>query len=260
MSRNFELLHQSARLQEMLETPAHSAELPQTMPAAAADAVADNVPCTPALDVGGPVREELAKLVVNLFMVPGAKGPRQVVFAGTESGVGCSWMCAHAGEVLASQTNKSVCVVDCNLRTPGLHQQFAIDNHFGLADALLQSNPAYHYVRQLSRKNLWLLSCGSTTENWSDKVASEGLRLRLEELRAQFDYVLMDVASINTCSDGLILGGLSDGVVLILKANSTRRETAQKALQQLKAANIPVLGAVLNQRTFPIPDRIYDWL
>jgi Mrp family chromosome partitioning ATPase len=162
--------------------------------------------------------------------------------------------------VLASQVRGSVCIVDCNLRAPGLHQQFAMDNHFGLSDALLRSDPLHQYVRQLSRKNLWLLSCGSTIENWEEKVASGSLRQRLTELRAQFDYVLMDVASTNTCNDGIVLGSSSDGIVLVLKANSTRRDIARKALQELKAANIPVLGAVLNQRTFPIPDNIYNRL
>jgi len=212
------------------------------------------------LDVDGPVREEIAKLVLNLFLLPGTQGPRQVVFTGMEAGTGCSWMCARVGEVLASQISGSVCVVDCNLRSPGLHQQFAINNHFGLSDALVQSNPVHQYARQLSRKNLWLLSCGSSIENWQEQVASENLRLRLAELRTQFDYVLMDVAPLNTCNDCIVLGNLSDGVVLVLKANSTRREAAQTALKDLKAANIPILGAVLNQRTFPIPDRIYNWL
>lgn len=238
----------------MLESPAFVPEPePQRIPEP------DHGPSTPALGVAGPVREEIAKLVLNLFLLPGAQNPRHVVFAGVESGAGCSWMCARVGEILASQIKGSVCVVDCNLRSPGLHEQFAVNNHFGLSDSLLQSNPVRQYVQQLSRKNLWLLSCGSAIENWQEKVASDRLEFRLEELRAAFDYVLMDVAPMNACNDGIVLGGPADGIVLVLKANSTRRETTQKALQELKAANIRTLGAVLNQRTFPIPATIYNW-
>ena len=253
MSRNFELLDQAGRLQEVLEPPVN-AQAPRSAPAA------DKGLSTPALDVAGAVREEIAKLVLNLFLLPGTRAPRQVVFTGMEAGTGCSWVCARVGEVLASQTNGSVCVVDCNLRSPSLHQHFAINNHFGLSDALLQSNPVHQYTRQLSRRNLWFLSCGSTIDNWQQQVASESLKDRLTELRAQFDYVLMDVAPMNTCNDCMLLGNSSDGVVLVLKANSTRREAAQKALKEIKAAKIQILGAVLNQRTFPIPSRIYNWL
>ena len=91
-------------------------------------------------------------------------------------------------------------------------------------------------------------------------MASGGLRQRLTELRSQFDYVLIDVAPTNTCNDGIVLGSSSDGIVLVLKANSTRRDIARKALQELRAANLPILGAILNQRTFPIPDNIYNRL
>jgi protein-tyrosine kinase len=238
----------------MLESPALAPEPePQRMPEP------DLGPSTPALGVAGPVREEIAKLALNLFLLPGAQNPRHVVFAGIESGAGCSWMCARVGEVLASQISGSVCVVDCNLRSPGLHKQFGVDNHFGLSDSLLQLNPVHQYVQQLSRKNLWLLSCGAATEDWHEKVASDRLEFRLKELRAAFDYVLMDVAPMNVCNDGVVLGSAADGIVLILKANSTRREATQKALQELKTANIRTLGAVLNQRTFPIPERIYHW-
>jgi Mrp family chromosome partitioning ATPase len=88
-------------------------------------------------------------------------------------------------------------------------------------------------------------------------VTSENLKRRLTELRCQFDYVLIDAAPMNTCKDCIVLGKSSDGVVLVLKANSSNRKAARKALQELQAARTTVLGAVLNQRTFPIPDSIY---
>jgi Mrp family chromosome partitioning ATPase len=84
--------------------------------------------------------------------------------------------------------------------------------------------------------------------------------VRISELRSEFDYVLMDVAPLNSCNHSMFLGGLSDGVVLVLKANSSRRDSTREAIQQFQDANVRVLGAVLNQRTFPIPERIYKRL
>ena len=248
LSRNFELLNQ---LNRMPEVPCSHVEEPETAPPT------DPAASAPSLEMDGRVRNEIGKIVQNLFRSPNLKGPRQIVFTGTESGNGCSWMCARIAEILASQVRESVCVVDCNLRSPSLHQQFAIENHYGLSNALLRSDPIRQYVHRLSRANLWILSCGSAAENWQAQLASEPIRLRLVELRAQFDYIFLDVAPLNIYNDGIVLGSLSDGVVLVLKANSSRRETARKALQELQAANIPIFGAVLNQRTFPIPDRIY---
>ena len=257
MSRNFELLTQLGRMQEVLES---QVEQPLTEPAsveAVAPPVEDDFPCTYSLEMDGAVRDEISKLVQNLFLSP--EGPRRVVFSGTESGCGCSWMCAHAAELLTSQVRGSVCVVDCNLRAPGLHQQFGVENQPGLSDALLGSGSVREYTQRLSR-NLWLMSSGAQTRNAQDMLGSERMRVRLSELRAAFDYVLIDAAPLNSYNDAIVLGGLSDGVLLVLKAHSSRRETAQKALQELHTSNVRALGAVLNQRTFPIPDSLYKRL
>jgi Mrp family chromosome partitioning ATPase len=58
----------------------------------------------------------------------------------------------------------------------------------------------------------------------------------------------------------VVLGHLVDGVALVLKANSSRRDSARDIIQLLQSSNVRVLGAVLNQRTFPIPERIYNRL
>jgi Mrp family chromosome partitioning ATPase len=219
--------------------------------------VEDNFSSTATLETTGPIRDEIAKLVQKLFLPP--QGPRRVIFAGTEPGCGCSWMSARIAEALASQGRGSVCLVDCNLRSPGLHEQFGAENHHGLSDALLQGGPIREFAHRWSR-NLWFVSCGASAETGLTMLGSERMRSRLAELRTAFDYVLIDAAPLNGCNDAIMLGGLSDGVVLILKANSSRRETARKAVQELQSANVRVLGAVLNQRTFPIPEALYKRL
>jgi len=65
---------------------------------------------------------------------------------------------------------------------------------------------------------------------------------------------------MNVCNHAMMFGGLLDGVVLVIKANSSRRDSARDAVQELRSANVRVLGAVLNKRTFPIPERIYKRL
>ena len=78
-----------------------------------------------------------------------------------------------------------------------------------------------------------------------------------DDLVREFDYLLIDSPALSVCNDAVVLGGASDGVVMGLKANSSRRESAKRALDELQAAKVRVLGAVLNQRTFPIPESIY---
>ena len=83
------------------------------------------------------------------------------------------------------------------------------------------------------------------------------LRTRLNELRNEFDFVLIDIPGILTYGDATLLAHLSDGAVLVVGSNMTRRESARMAKESLEAASVPILGAVLNKRLFPIPEAIY---
>ena len=251
MSKNFELLSQIGRT-EVLHSPDEPRVFLDEPP------VGPSAPSAPInFTVHGAVRDEVVKLVRNLFFVPGENAPRHVIFTGTESGTGCSWICAHAAEFLASQVHGLVCVVDCNLHAPCLQERFQTPDQYGLTDALMGSGSIRQYLQRVSGSNLWLLSAGSVQANQQTLLASDTMRSRLAELYGQFDYVLLDVASLNNSNDAIALGNNADGVVLVLRENSSRRETARKALQDLRDAKVQPLGVVLNQRTFPIPKAIY---
>jgi Mrp family chromosome partitioning ATPase len=256
MSRNFELL-QTLGKEGMLLDAAAAALIDQKTHIPASEPV---VAKEPQLKLEPKEREELTKLAQRIFLHPGTEAPRVVVFAATEPGNGCSSICACAAELLAAQVSGSVCLVDANLRNPGLHRQFAVENLYGLADALRGSEPLLKFARAMSRSNLWLVSCGSSAEAALPLLSSGGMRRRIAELRAAVDYVLIDASAMNVSNDATALAASADGLVMVLKANSSRRETVRKTVHDLQAAQVRVLGAVLNQRTFPIPESIYNRL
>ena len=204
-------------------------------------------------------REESLKLVQRLFLGQDAKRPRAVVFAGIDPGNGCTRLCGDTARVLAENVPGSVCIVEANLRAPLLAQFFGVTNHWGLTDALLKEGPIRSFAKQVYRDNLWLLSCGSPTPTaqFPNLLSSEQLKMRFAELRKEFDYILVDVPPLNQYADATALGQITDGVVLVVEANSTRKESALKALETLRGAQIEILGAVLNKRTFPIPESLY---
>jgi Mrp family chromosome partitioning ATPase len=248
MSKNFELLQQVDKLFGVAEA------VPAAPPVVAVEAPPAS---TPALHVGGTARDEITKLVQRLFLAPATEAPRTVLLSATERGNGSSWLCARIGELLASQVNKTVCLVDCNFRNPSLHKEFGLENHYGLTEALMQNEGIRQYLQPLARPNLCLLTNGSPAEDGLALLGSDRMRSRLQELRNEFDYVIMDAAALDAGNDGIVLGGLSDGTVLVLRANISRRDSARKALHELQAAGVVVRGVVLNRRMFPIPESIY---
>lgn len=198
------------------------------------------------------------KLVQAVFLPPRNESRRVVVFAGAASGTGCSSICTGAAEALAAQVDQPVCIVDSNLRFPSLHLCLGVDNARGMSEALSENGPIRGYVQKLPAHNLWFLSSGLKTSPTIGALNSARLNARISELRREFRYVLMDSPPVNVYSDAIPLGQSADGVVLVVSANSTRREAARKAKECFRTAGANLLGVVLNNRTYPIPQGIYD--
>jgi Mrp family chromosome partitioning ATPase len=206
-------------------------------------------------DGKGLLREAVA-LVQRLFLVPRGNAPHVVVFCGADREDHSSEVCASAGVVLAAQGIGTVCLADANPYAASLGGRFDANGEAGFVDAVLSEKTACGLVREIGG-NLWLLGSGSRDLRTQLILTSDRLRDCLSDLRAEFDYVLIDAPPANTYADVLSIGQLADGLILVLKSNSTRREAALRAKANLVAANIRLLGAVLTDRTFPIPDSIY---
>ena len=212
------------------------------------------------LDLEEMTRQEEIKLVQRVFLLPSSGARRAVLFSGVEQGDGCGRVCARTGETLAAQLKASVCVVDANLHSPSLHKYFGVDNLRGLSEAVLQSGSIRDFAQKLTGSNLWLIPCGSVTSDPHPLLTSDRLRSRIAELRADFDHVLINVAPVNLYADSIPLAQWADGVVLVVEANYSKRETARRTKESLEAANVRLLGAVLDNRTFPIPEALYGKL
>ncbi len=243
MSMNFELLERASRDMDSFNL--------RTEPLPRAERV------SPPPDARTLSREELIKLVQRIFLLD-HNGRRVVVFTAVEKSTGCTSICAGAAEALAAQVESRVCVVDANLRRPALHLCFDAENLLGLTDAVFKTGPISQFVQKLPGRNLWLLPCGSMTEQLTAVMKPEHLQARINELRKEFAYVLIDSPPVSEHTDAILLGRLTDGAVLVLESNTTRREVARIAKDDLEAAQVRVLGAVLNKRTFPIPQFLYD--
>jgi Mrp family chromosome partitioning ATPase len=86
------------------------------------------------------------------------------------------------------------------------------------------------------------------------------MRDRIAELRSSFEFVLIDAPAVGLCNDALALGQSSDGMVLILRAGSTRRDAARRLTTELCVSGVKLIGAILNDYTSPIPEAVEKWL
>lgn len=204
--------------------------------------------------------EEALRLVQQIFHLQAKEPPRVVVFAGIDHGNGCSRICAAVAETLAQHDRGRVCLVEANFRSPALPEMFGVANHFGLTEALMREGSVDKFAKPMGNANLWLLSSGTLAADSPSLLNSHLLRGRIDELRKQFDFVIVDAPPLSRYSDGVVLGQHADGLVLVIGADTTKRESATAVAESLRSANIAILAAVLNKRTFPIPEKIYSLL
>jgi Mrp family chromosome partitioning ATPase len=208
-------------------------------------------------DLEAITREEEIKLVQRVFPGTAADSPRVALFAGLENEVGCAPTCARVAELLAARAEGPVCIVDANFPRPSLHEYFGVDNLKGLAEATVESGPIQNFVQQIPAPDLWLIPSGKAASQLRFPAMADGLRVRIEELRDAFKYVVIHSGPLRMETSAMLLSRWTDGVVLVLEANATRKVVARRAKEILDAAGVSVLGVVLNNRTFPIPEAIY---
>jgi protein-tyrosine kinase len=247
VSRNFDIMHrETVRAAEFRPTAVPRPQVNATAAACGQYAGVDS---------------EILKLVRRVFVLPGAaQAPEVVAFCGIENGAGCSWVCARASEVLADQIPGRVCVIDANLRSPSLHEHFRMEKGAGFVDAMKESGPISEFARPTWISKLWLMTSGAAGIGPNCALSPARLRSRFAQLRSEFDYLLIDAPPMSFPADAALVGQLTDGVVLVVGSSSTRREPARIGKESLEAAGVPVLGAVLNRRTYPIPEALYQRL
>jgi Mrp family chromosome partitioning ATPase len=90
-----------------------------------------------------------------------------------------------------------------------------------------------------------------------EKDKSAALHSFFSEIRREFEYSIVQGQPAGESSMTTEIGQVADGVVLVISAQRTRRASARKIKEMLEAAQVRLLGTVLSDREFPIPEGIY---
>lgn len=203
-------------------------------------------------------REQIRGLVRQVFFSNASHPVRQVVFSGADSGTDIGSICRQVGEALASETQAGIAVVGSGAERIELPET---EQTYGSRRA---ADEPPHRPQAATKSNLWFVSNSGTANarrsSFRSAPESHVAYARLAELRREFEYSIVASPPAGEASDAAAMGQLADGVVLVLAANRTRRATARKIMETLRLARVPLLGLVLSNRTFPVPEAIYRHL
>lgn len=196
---------------------------------------------------GRAVKEALQTLRTSVLF--SSKGRTQRVLLTTSAGPreGKSSTIADLATTLAA-TGESVVLIDCDLRRPTIHTHFDLVRDHGLSNYLVarEGTDWREFVNSTATPGLSVVTCGPIPPNPPDLFNSKRFRDLLGELKASYDWVLVDSPPVLSLADTVILASLVDMVALVVKHNENDKDMIRRCLKQIRDVNPNVIGAVLN--------------
>ncbi|HDR4684015.1 CpsD/CapB family tyrosine-protein kinase [Bacillus cereus group sp. MYBK15-3] len=150
--------------------------------------------------------------------------------------------------VVFAQQGKKVLLIDADMRKPAMHQMFQVDNIFGLTNVLTHSERLEKCVQATAVENLSFLACGPIPPNPAELLGSKSMQELLAQAYSIYDLVIFDLPPILAVTDAQIMANQCDASILVVRSESTEKESAVKAKGLLESAKGKLLGVVLNDR------------
>lgn len=198
----------------------------------------------PHTDARSPISEAYRALRTSLLLAS-ASSPKVIVITSSFAREGKTTTSVNLATVLA-QMGKPVLLLDADLRRPRLQKVFHGKMNLGLVNYLAANIPLEDIIQPTEVPNLSVVLSGPIPPNPSELLASDRMKHLIEEMRSKFAYVIFDSPPVLAVTDAIVLAAGADGVVLCVHGGKTPREHVQRSAERLRQANIPVLGAILN--------------
>ena len=161
--------------------------------------------------------------------------------------------------VTMAEAGGRVLIIDTDMRRPRLHRSFGVPNQTGISTVIVGKATLGEAVKRTDVPNLDVLTCGPVPPNPSELLHTDRFGVVLAECAKLYDRVILDSPPTSAVTDPAVLGNLADGVVLVVKAGETTRESAMHARRQLVGAKARLFGVVVNAIDFSNPAYGYDY-
>lgn len=192
-----------------------------------------------------PISEAYRSLRTNIQFSDIDNPKRVILMTSAATKEGKSTTCVNLAITFA-QTGSRVLLVDSDLRRPTLHSFFNVDKMYGLSNVLIGSLSFNDVIKRTEVENLDLITAGDIPPNPAEMVASERMRMFLEEARNRYDVVLLDSPPVVAVTDAAILTTRADATILVVSSGMTGRSELKRAIGLIRSVGSNVLGIILN--------------
>lgn len=150
--------------------------------------------------------------------------------------------------VSVAESGKKVLFIDADLRKSVIVGRYKPDQAVtGLSHYLSGMSSIKDILCETNIPNLDMIFTGPIPPNPAELLGGRDFGKMLEMLREEYDYIIIDTPPLGSVIDSAIVARLSDGVVLVIEANTVSYKLVQKVKKQLEQGNCRILGAILNK-------------
>tara|TARA_Y100001935_G_scaffold245469_1_gene239109 strand:+ start:1730 stop:4069 length:2340 start_codon:yes stop_codon:yes gene_type:complete len=197
------------------------------------------------LDHISPMSEAYRRLRINVVYANPDKDYKVIMVTSATKGEGKSTVAANLA-VTFSEAERSVLIIDLDLRRPTQHKVFGENREPGLTDTLFETVKMSDIIRSTIAPNVDLLTVGKKTPEPATVLDSRRLKQLIDKLKDKYDHIILDTAPYGIISDSASLLRLVDGLVVVSRFNVTTKRELTFTIDGLKHLNADILGLVLN--------------
>ena len=188
--------------------------------------------------------EGFRKLRTNLQFLAVDNPPRLILVTSSSPSEGKSTTAINLALSLA-EADHNVVLVDGDLRRPRLADYLDLIGSVGFSTVLSGGASLDDVLQATGFANLTVLTAGTVPPNPSELLGSLAAKKMFTDLRAKFDYVIVDSSPLLAVTDAAILAADADGAIVAVRAGRTKRDQLAHAIGTLRDVDAKLLGAVL---------------
>lgn len=190
-----------------------------------------------------PAAESFRRLRTNLQFLNVDNPPRVFVLTSSVAAEGKSETAINLSLALAESGNR-VLLIEADLRRPRVVTYLSMPDKVGLTNILSAQADFADVVQETRYDGVDLLACGPLPPNPSELLASDMTRRLLEDLRGEYDYVIIDSPPLLPVTDSALLARITDGALLVVRSHRTTGDQVVQAVDALEKADANLLGLV----------------
>ena len=207
------------------------------------------------------ITEQYKILRTNILSANKDKPPKMIVMTSALHSEGKTLTALNLCMAISQSTQKpKVLLIDADLRRGRVAKYLGVNQEIGLTEILTDKAEPADALFNIDVENLTFVASGSVPPNPAELLGSDKMRRFLTVMKSKFDHIIIDTPPVIAVTDAGILGAQTDGVIMIIQAGRTQRGIVKRAIELLHQAHSKVLGHVLTNIEYHLPEYIYRYL